>query len=410
MFLARVSPTFRTAFGCAGKQWLTLKDAQLSFLRPYPHLLCATPGFCIQKVREMNSGQMSSREEAKRLTVKMKEASTAADFLDVLDDVVDRRVFDTYHAGAAYHSMAKWQKQGGLQVSGKTEPLLCRLNDRVQSLMANGQLDARKLANILWSLAHLADVLPNFSAVVRATVAQVPSKVQNMNAQDVSNSLWAAATLQEIAPDVMKIVPILVTQVASTVKEMNEQNLSNSLWAAARLQETSPVVLKMVPTLLAQVPLKAKAMNAQGTATCLSAATHLREKMPDVLKVVPVLLDQATVNMKEMQGDNLRLALPTIIWACARLGVRKDDMFVEAFELLGSKRTYSSLSDWGVCALVWSVETLDLKNRFIEFHQKLKKELRKRHLSKVDVQRSQYGPTSFRDKIRPELNFLKQQD
>ena len=331
----------------------------------------------------------------------MKEAPTATDFLDVLDDVVDRRVFDTYHASVAYHSIAKWKKQGELEVSDKTDPLFCRLNDRVQSIMVDGQLDARKLSNILWSLVHLTDVLPNFSQMVRATVAQVPSKVKQMNAQDVSNSLWAAGTLREIDPDVLKIVPVLVAKVPSIVKEMNSQDLSNNLWAAETLRETSPVVLKMVPTLVARVPWKVKEMNAQQTANCLSAATHLHELVPDVLKMVPALVDQAALNMKEMKGDNLRLALPTIIWACARWEIRKDDMFAEAFELLGSKRTCSSLTDWSVCALVWSVETLDLKNRFMEFHQKLNKELKKRrHLSKAHVQRSQYGHMNFQDKNR----------
>ncbi len=330
----------------------------------------------------------------------MKEAPTAEDFLDVLDDVVDRRVFNTYHVSVAYHFMAKWQKQGQLQVSDKTKPLLCRLNDRVQSMMGNGQLNAQTLTNILWSLVHLADVLPNFSQVVRATVAQVPSKVKQMNQQGVSNNLWAAATLREIDPAVLDIVPVLVAQVPLKVKEMNPQELSNCLWAAATLRETSPVVLKMVPTLLAQVPFKAKEMNAQDTATCLSAAAQFDKLVPDVLKIVPALLDQAAVNMKEMKGNTLHLFLPTIIWAYARLEIRKDDMFAEAFELLGSKRTCSSLSDWSVCALVWSSEILDPQNRYEELHQKLKKELKKRRLSKADVQRSQYGSMGFRDENR----------
>lgn len=395
----------------------------------------------------MSSGKMSSQEEAKRLTVRLKEAPTAADFLEVLDDAVDRRVFNAYHAGVAYHSMAKWQKQGKLQVSGKNEPLLCRLNDRVQSIMADGQLDARKLSNVLWSLAHLPDVLPNFLQMVTATVAQVPSKVKEMNAQGVSNSLWAAATLKETAPAALKTVPALVARVLPTVKEMNAQNLSNSLWAAATLRETSPVVLKMVPILVAQVPLKVKEMNtqnlsncllaashlhdlvpivlkmvpvlvaqvplkveemnAQDTANCLSAATHLHKLVPDFMKIVPALLDQAALNMKEMKGTNLRLAVPTIIWACARLDIRKDDMFAEAFELLGSKKTCSSLTDWSVCALVWSVETLDPQNRFMEFHQKLKKELRRRHLSKADAERSQYGPLGFREKDTSRVESFK---
>ena len=400
MFLARVSPTIRTAFGCVGKHWLTLKDAQLSLLRPHPHLLCATPGFCIQKVREMSSGriQMSSREEAKRLTVRLKEAPTAADFLEVLDDVVDRRVFNTYHAGVAYHCMAKWRKQDELQPADKTDPRFARLNDRVRSIMANGQLDARAVTNILWSLAQLEDVLPNFLQMVRATAAQVPSKVKQMNAQDVSNNLWTAATLREISPDVLKNVPVLVAKVPSTVKDMNPQDLSNSLWAAATLREISPVVLKMVPTLVARVPFKIKEMNPQNMANCLSAAACFHEMVPDVLKIVPALVDQAAASMKEMKGDQLRLSLPVIIWACARWQIRKDDMFAEAFELLGSKKTCSSLTDWSVCALMWSVETLDLKNRFVEFHQKLKNELRRRQLSKADVERSQHGTLGFRKK------------
>ena len=85
---------------------------------------------------------MSSQDGAKRLTVRLKKAPTAADFLDVLDDVVDGRVFNTYHASVAYHSMAKWKRRGQLQVFDKTEPLLHRLNDRVQSIMASGELNA----------------------------------------------------------------------------------------------------------------------------------------------------------------------------------------------------------------------------------------------------------------------------
>ena len=145
------------------------------------------------------------------------------------------------------------------------------------------------------------------------------------------------------------------------------------------------------PALAAQVPLKVKEMNAQDTSNCLAAATYLHELVHDVREIVPALLDHAAVNMKEMKGKNLRLAVPTIIWACARWENRKDDMFAEAFTLLGSGQTCSSLTDWSVCALMWSVETLDLKNRFMEFHQKLKKELRRRHLSKADVERSQHG-------------------
>ena len=52
--------------------------------------------------------------EAKRLTVRMKEAKSAEEFVNVLEPAVDLPIFNYFHASASYHRLAMWKRMGKL--------------------------------------------------------------------------------------------------------------------------------------------------------------------------------------------------------------------------------------------------------------------------------------------------------
>lgn len=92
-------------------------------------------------------------------------------------------------------------------------------------------------------------------------------------------------------------------------------------------------------------------------------------------------------------GD-LRIAVPTVVWACARLGVQHQLLLAVA-QHMGSKTKVGALSDWGLCALAWSYNTLD-PDDFTDFEEMLLTEINSRKLSDSQVERGQLGSWEWR--------------
>ena len=237
--------------------------------------------------------------------------------------------------------------------------------------------------------------------MVPTLAARVTIIAKDMNAQAVSNSLWAAGTLKEAAPDVLKMVPTLAAQVPLIAKDMNARATSNSLWAAATSKEAAPDVLKMVPTLANQLPGILKHMNAQDVSNTLVALVLLQGSVPKV----DALILQHNFAMKaakqfakhapKMEDADLHLAVPSVVWACAKVGVHHDELLTAVSQLFGSQKKCSKLNDWSVCALRWSYQVSDPEKRFKDFAKTLKTVIRSRGLSESDVQNSQHGPSHF---------------
>eukprot|EP00435_Cladocopium_sp_Y103_P034049 s1660_g8.t1 len=303
-------------------------------------------------------------------------------------------------------------------------------------------MKAQELSNSLWATATLKEAAPYVLKGVPALVAQVPMVVQDMKAQELSNSLWATATLKEAAPDVLKGVPALVAQVPMVAKDMKAQHLSNSLWSAATLKEAAPDVLQMVLILVAEIFATRQSMNAQDVSNNFWAAATLKEAAPDVLKVVPALVAQIPVVVEDMKATDLsmsllgilllsdsvpevesvlspgdggkgnfvlaaaerfnalfpkmtetdfRRAVPIVVWACARSGVRHDQLLASVSQHFGSAKKCSSLSNWSLCALQWSYDELDSKRLYKDFRKSLKTNLHRRSLSVEDVDSCREG-------------------
>ena len=86
---------------------------------------------------------------------------------------------------------------------------------------------------------------------------------------------------------------------------------------------------------------------------------------------------------------DLHIAVPTSVWACARMGVQHQ-LLIAVAKHLGSNTKISGLSDWGLCALAWSYQALD-PDEFTDFEELLLTEINKRDFSDELVERSHLG-------------------
>ena len=254
---------------------------------------------------------------ARTLTLKIKQAKSATELLDLLDAVVDGRILNRFHASAAYHSMANWKRKGGLTPREKKSPVLPRLAARVQRMTEEGQVGPRELANVLYSLGKLYDDLDISKGLLMALVKSLGEKARGMEPQGLSNSLLACVQLKGVAPEVLTALPKLAAQISIKAKDMVPQALSNSLWAFAHLKDDAchADVAKIVAALVGQIRDKANGMKPQELSNSLWAAAQLKDIAPDVKEMVPAIVAQIQDNPKNMNPQDLSNNL----WAAAQL-------------------------------------------------------------------------------------------
>ena len=388
-----------------------------------------------------SAGSKSSHTAARKLTSQMTEARSAAELLKLLDEEVDGPIFNDFHASAAYRSLAtKWK--GGLTPSEKASPVLPRLAARVQNMMEEGQVGPQAVANVLYSLGKLTDdlevpeglsmalvkslgekargmtsqglsnsllafvplkrVAPEVLTALPELAAEISIKAKGMIPQDLSNNLWAAAQLKDIAPDVKEIVPAIVAQINVKAKDMIPQHLSSSFWAATRLKDDAPEVLEMVPALLEEIRRKQASLSSQEICNCLEALVLLQHSVPEVGNLlaaprnskndfVGFTASRFSTLLPRLKGKDMVFAVPVVVWACARVNLYHQELLVSSAQRLKSGRDLKTLPDWGICALLWSYDVLDLHGQFAEFKNVLASERAQRNLSDVDVSESQWG-------------------
>ena len=264
------------------------------------------------------SSNASKDAAAKILTSQMKEAKSATELLNLLDGVVDRPIFNYFHASAAYYGLATWKRNGGLTPSEKKSPVLPRLAARVRNMFEEGQVEPRAVANVLYSLGKLSDDLDISKGLLIALGKSLGEKASGMEPQGLSNSLLACVQLKHVAPEVLTALPEVAAQVS--IKEMVPQALSNSLWAAAYLKDDArhEDVAKLATALACQIPVKAKDMIPQHLSNSLWAAAQLKDIAPDVKEIVPAIVAQMEDKANGMKPQELSNSL----WAAAKL---KDD-------------------------------------------------------------------------------------
>ena len=389
-------------------------------------------------------GGKSSKATARILTSKIKQAKSAAELLDLLDEAVDGPIFNHFHASAAYTSLATWKRKDGLTPSDKESPVLPRLAARVQTMTEKGQVEPRTVANVLSSLGKLPHGRDIFKGLLMALVKSLGEKASGMNAQELSNSLLACVQLKGVAPQVFAALPELAAQISMKAKDMKPQELSSSLRASACLKDVAPNVKEIVPALVTQINVKARDMIPQQLSNSLWSATRLKDDAPEVLQMVPALVKEIPRNQEDfssrqicnclealvllwnsvpevtsllrarpdskndfvgfaawhfvaflptLKRKSLQFDVPVVVWACAstmRYGLDSLELFASVEKRLKSGYVLRTLPDRGLCRLVWSYNHLH-SVFFYQLPAELESERVRRGLSDADVSESAFG-------------------
>ena len=344
------------------------------------------------------SSNDSKDAAAKKLTRQMTQAKSATELLDLLDGPLDGAIFNTFHASAAYHSLATWKRKGGLTPGDKASPVLPRLAARVQDMALKGQLEPRGVANVFWSLGQLRDDVDISKGLLMALVKSSDEKAKGMKPQELSNTLLACLQLKGVVPQVLTALPKLAAQISIKAKDMVPQDLSNNLWASGQLKDDAPEVLQMVPALLEEMPRKQAGFNLQVICNCLEAVVILQDSVPEVGRFLAGKKDfleftasRFSTLLPRLKGNDLELAVPSVVWAFAKVNFNHEELLVSVADRLKSDGTLQRLTDWSLCAMLWSYDVLDPEGRFAQFKKALESERVRRKLSDSDVWESQSG-------------------
>ena len=351
--------------------------------------------------RSGSGGSKSSNDSkdaaARQLTRQMTEATSAAELLKLLDGVVDGPIFNYFHASAAYYGLATWKQKGGLTPSDKASPVLPRLAAKVQKMTKEGQVSPQAVSNVLYSLGKLSGDLEVPDGLLKALVKSLGEKARGMNPQQLSNSLLACVQLKGVAPQLLTVLPELAAQISIKANGMKPQEVSNSLWAATRLKDDAPEVLKMVPALVEEIPRNQADFKSQEICNCflqdsvLEVKAFLSAALGSKNNFLGVSAHRFSTLLPRLNGKKLGLEMPVMVWACARVNFYHEELLLSVAQHETSDGTLKRLTDWSLCAMLWSYDVLDPDGQFAEFKNALESERVRRELSDSDVSESQSG-------------------
>ena len=209
-----------------------------------------------------------------------------------------------------FSRFAKFHKLGKLGADDRQRKLIWpRLVARLHSMIKQDVLDARAVANAVYSIAELfSEMGPSkeVTQLVPESVKIVQLRAGHMQPQGLSNCLWAAAMLRTAMPALLPVVPAVSRQIVLNKKDrLKSQDLANNLWAAAHLQDAAPEILTAVSTLARRFPREAHNMNHQEASNSLWAAAKLYEAAPDVLEILPALVMHIPTQVSNIGSQDL---------------------------------------------------------------------------------------------------------
>ena len=189
--------------------------------------------------------------------------------------------------------------------------------------------------------------------IVPAVAGQIPGKAVDMIPEALSNCLWAAAHLEEAAPEVLKIVAALAAQIPFKAGRMKPQHLSSSLWALKDFADASPAVVKAVQALVQQIPRQVEHMKSQELGNTVEALVFLGKSFPidQQQGVIAASAAQLKRFLPRLNGKELMLNVPMVVWACRRSNVEDERLFAAVVDLFSAHELVASLPPWGLRAL-----------------------------------------------------------
>ena len=315
---------------------------------------------CARVMEESFGGPLTPDSDGRSLTNEIKRTKSLNELMSLLNIATERTLFNRFHASTAYHKLDRLAKKR--RFSKEHGMVLAKLHSRVLRLLEEGELDEQGLTNVMWGLAKLHDTGPEASKLIRASASAISEQASGMSSRQLSNCLWAAAQLQDLEPSTGKMVPPIVAEISGKGNQLSLRDLANNFDALVTLQDS-----------VAEVgPLLAPEHNE----------SFLREAADRMSGLLP-----------ELEGKDLYMNMPSVIWACARSGLHDHQLFVLVAKRFKSQAAVSLLPDWDLCALAWSYQVVDPNRSFDNFQDVLKIELDKRSFSASKVEGSKVGPS-----------------
>lgn len=226
---------------------------------------------------------------------------------------------------------------------------IAALSDRAGQLAR--QMSTQALANIIWAAAKLKGKAPNLLRAVPALSDAALLRADEMIARQVANVVWALGVLSADRPGLAQLAPKLAAAAAGRLPQMTLQELANTCWGLALCGARDEAYM----------------------ASAASTITALAHRVPD---------------------EDASLWLPSAACACARLRVRSLRMLRSVADRVASLPP-RRLLPWGLCALLWSYNTLDEEGAFLSFRRVLEDEVTRRRLTLEDVELSHLGPDKW---------------
>ena len=301
---------------------------------------------------------------ARKLAIQIRVGRSAAELLHLLDGVLDGPIFDDMHASEAYRLLARWNRQGGLTPSDKGSPVLSRLEGRLQDMALKGELQPFQVSNVFWSLLQLSDGLGGgiSKGLLMALVMSLGEKARGMDSQELSFCLWACVQLKAVAREVLTALPELAAQISIKAKDMSPFDISHSLWAAILLKDDCPEVLQMVPALLAEIP------------RALAVGSRFLPPPNSKNDFLGFAASRFNILLPRLKGNDLKPAVPSVAWAWDKVNFYHMELLLSVAQRLKSDGTLQTLTDWSLCAMLWSYDVLDPDDQFVDFKEALASE------------------------------------
>eukprot|EP00419_Tripos_fusus_P050811 CAMPEP_0172839652 /NCGR_PEP_ID=MMETSP1075-20121228/28716_1 /TAXON_ID=2916 /ORGANISM="Ceratium fusus, Strain PA161109" /LENGTH=374 /DNA_ID=CAMNT_0013683333 /DNA_START=37 /DNA_END=1158 /DNA_ORIENTATION=- len=360
------------------------------------------------------------------MTVMLSKTPSAPALMSTLESILDGPVFNYYHAGTIFNKLAKLQDS--ISERERHHAQLKALIKRVDRMLLVGGVNCRSTCNIFWSVAKLRSKLPEAQQLVPSLVEALKlHSALDFDSQGLANSLWSCATLRLPRNQTGELLPLLAEGVFMHMDAMKAQELANIFWATAVMKHDAPELLDLMPTLQEGLPCLHEKMNPQEVANVIWALGQTRLQVAVDFQSLKLLIASAAKFLDRFNGQELanlcwglalcnfqdcdfmrkvasetarrspswsnkaaKLDLPQIACSFAKAKIHHPAMLVAiAKRILPNLKI---LTDWGLCAMLWSYDVLDTDGRFCDFRDQIHIEVSKRSLSASDVTSSQHGP------------------
>ncbi|CAJ1397305.1 unnamed protein product [Effrenium voratum] len=263
-------------------------------------------------------------------------------------------------------------------------------------------MDAQSVANVLYAIAKASADSTHTEALLRllpGLATRIPFVTSRMKAQEVANAIWAVAKLAINGSEsevLLGLLPALAGTIPEVISEMNAQAVANVIWATGQLSgDESRMVDElhaMLPSLVARAEVLLPAATPQEIAnTCWGLALSHYHDAGYLQAVIQRVAEEAG----QWKPRGAEMDLPSLLCALARLEASQhEDLLGVVAQKLSPM--LAAMNSWGLCALAWSYQELDLNDDHLAFRQTLDEELSRRGLSERDVDSSRLGPERWR--------------